>query len=286
MKFWKMNGAGNDFILINNIEEQLPPDSFPALARTLCARRLSIGADGLMVVEKPLQGGDLRMVFYNSDGSLGEMCGNGARCICRYASETGISGDRQKIETTAGIVTGERLDKRHFRIRLNDPSVIELAHPLEVDGKSYPAAYVVLGDPGIPHACVPMKDLAKADENELRELGRAMRFHPTFPKGANVNFYEVLENGEIFERTFERGVEDFTYACGTGTGSVAASLAVKAQEKEPAEGRCTRSYTLHMTGGTLSVDVVLENTKVLDLFLAGPTNIVAVGEVRDEELQL
>ena len=284
MKFWKMNGAGNDFILINNMEEKLPQDSFPDLARTLCARRLSIGADGLMVVEKPLQGGDLRMIFYNSDGSLGEMCGNGARCICRYACETGLSGSCQKIETTAGIVTGERLDKRDFRIRLNDPSVIELFHPLEVNGTVYPAAYVVLGDPGIPHACVPMRGLAKADENELRELGRAMRFHSTFPKGANVNFYEILENGEIFERTFERGVEDFTYACGTGTGSVAASIAVREQENTHTEGKCTRSYTLHMTGGTLRVDVVLENNKVLDLFLSGPTNIVAVGEVCDEEL--
>ena len=83
MQFWKMNGAGNDFIILNNLTEKLPESAFPAIARTLCERHLSIGADGLMVVDAPTQGGDYRMRFYNSDGSVGEMCGNGARCICR-----------------------------------------------------------------------------------------------------------------------------------------------------------------------------------------------------------
>ena len=81
MKFWKMNGAGNDFIILNNLEEGLPPEAFPGLARTLCERHMSLGADGLMAVDAPLQGGDFRMLFFNSDGSVGEMCGNGARCI-------------------------------------------------------------------------------------------------------------------------------------------------------------------------------------------------------------
>ena len=306
MKFWKMNGAGNDFILINNIEEKLPQEVFPELAKTLCARRLSIGADGMMIVEKPTMGGDLKMIFYNSDGSLGEMCGNGARCICRYAVESGLSkGDRQVIETTAGIVTGERLDGRNFRIRLNDPSVVETSHPLTVDGETYPAAYVVLGDPGIPHACVPIHGLADFDKDKLRLIGRKMRFHESFPKGANVNFFEIQDNGEILEYTYERGVEDFTYACGTGTGSVGASLAVSAariragQEDAPAlkaetagkvmDGAAVHSFVLHMAGGTLTVDVVLDGENgdhVKDLYLSGPTNIVAIGEVKDEELSV
>ena len=109
MEFWKMNGAGNDFIVLDNRREKLPAEAFPHLAVTLCERHLSIGADGLMVVEEALSGGDLRMVFYNSDGSLGEMCGNGARCLCRYAYETGLSGETQKLETTAGPVTGRRI---------------------------------------------------------------------------------------------------------------------------------------------------------------------------------
>ena len=111
MKFWKMNGAGNDFIVINNIEEQIPVEKFNEIAKTLCERHLSVGADGMMVVETS-QIGDYRMLFYNSDGSMGEMCGNGARCICRYGYENGLAGDVQRVETTAGVVTGERIDNR------------------------------------------------------------------------------------------------------------------------------------------------------------------------------
>ena len=112
MQFWKMNGAGNDFIILNNLQEGLSADCFPALARRLCERRLSIGADGLMVVERPQSGGDYRMLFYNSDGSAGEMCGNGARCICRYGYEIGLAGELQRVETTAGLVTGRRITRR------------------------------------------------------------------------------------------------------------------------------------------------------------------------------
>ena len=114
MYFWKMNGAGNDFIVINNIDEKIPHDRLPEIARKLCHRHLSIGADGFMAVEKPTEGtdADYRMLFFNSDGSMGEMCGNGARCICRYGYENGLAGEFQRVETTAGIVTGERIDKR------------------------------------------------------------------------------------------------------------------------------------------------------------------------------
>ena len=106
MKFTKMHGAGNDFILLDNREAQLPLEAVPALARRLCAMHTSLGADGLMLVIPAEHGGDYGMRFYNADGSLGEMCGNGARCICRYGYEFGLAGERQRIETTAGIVTG------------------------------------------------------------------------------------------------------------------------------------------------------------------------------------
>ena len=227
MRFWKMNGAGNDFIIINNIEEHLPESCYPKLAKVLCERHLSIGADGLMIVDPPLQGGDYRMRFYNSDGSLGEMCGNGARCICRYGYENGLAGETQTVETTAGPVTGQRIDRRLYRIRLNDPTTIHLDIPIEIGGVRYTGSYLELGNPGLPHAVIPYHDLAHADENELRELGRAIRHYKDFPKGANVNFYELTGEDEVFERTFERGVEDFTYACGTGTGSVVTALTLQ-----------------------------------------------------------
>ena len=127
-----MNGAGNDFIIINNMVEHLPETCFPTLARTLCERHLSIGADGLMIVDAPLQGGDYRMLFFNSDGSLGEMCGNGARCICRYGYENGLAGEIQHVETTAGLVTGHRIGQRLYRIRLNDPTTVRLDAPVVI----------------------------------------------------------------------------------------------------------------------------------------------------------
>ena len=277
MNFWKMNGAGNDFLVLNNLIEHLPQESFPAIARTLCERHLSIGADGLMVVDAPTQGGDYKMLFFNSDGSLGEMCGNGARCICRYGYENGLAGEVQVVETTAGIVTGKRISQRLYKIRLNDPTTMKLDASVEVDGVEYDCAYVELGDPGLPHAVIPYADLKNADENELRELGRAIRHHKSFPKGANVNFYEITGEDEIFERTFERGVEDFTYACGTGTGSVVAVLTMQGKVSG-------QSVKVHMTGGELLIDVEREGSRIRDLYLTGPTNIVCKGEVTDEDL--
>ena len=279
MKFWKMNGAGNDFVILNNLEERLPQEVLPAVAKTLCERHMSIGADGMMVVEAPTQGGDYKMLFFNSDGSVGEMCGNGARCICRYGYETGLAGEIQTVETTAGIVTGQRMDQRLYKIRLNDPTTVKLDSPVEIDGVKYACSYVELGNPGIPHAVVPYHDLKNADENELRELGRAIRWYKDFPKGANVNFYEITGEDTVFERTFERGVEDFTYACGTGTGSLVTVLTL--QGKVSGHG-----VKVNMTGGQLIIDVEREGSSIQDLYLTGPTNIVAKGEVTDEDLSL
>ncbi len=303
MKFWKMNGAGNDFIVINNMEEKLQHEKFPEIARILCERHMSVGADGLMVVDKPHEGvnADYRMLFYNSDGSIGEMCGNGARCICRYGYENGLAGEEPVIETTAGIVTGRRIDNSMYRIRLNDPSVIELEKELILDEKfdfrkiKITCSYLVLGDPGIPHLVVEYKGnvselcgslhLEDADENVLRELGRALRWNSALPKGANVNFVEITGENEVFERTFERGVEDFTYACGTGTGCAAAALTLL----EKAGGS---DIHFRVTGGDLYVDVEEidegENgdIAVYGIYLTGPTNTVAKGEITDENLKL
>ena len=281
-----MNGAGNDFIILNNFEEHLPVERLPQIARTLCERRMSIGADGLMVVDAPTCGGDYRMRFYNSDGSVGEMCGNGARCICRYGYENGLAGETQTVETTAGIVTGRRMDRRLYGVESGViakalSSMRGVRHRMEtvaeVNGVTYDCSYVELGDPGIPHAVVPYHGLKNSDENALRELGRAIRWNPSFPKGANVNFYEIVGEDRIFERTFERGVEDFTYACGTGTGSVVTVLTL--------QGRVSgRGVQVDMTGGRLVIDAEREGSRIAALYLTGPTNVVCKGEVTDEDL--
>ena len=281
MRFWKMNGAGNDFIIINNMEEKIPGEKFPYIAKTLCERHLSIGADGFMVVEKPSNpsAADYRMLFFNSDGSMGEMCGNGARCICRYGFENGLSGKVERVETTAGVVIGKRIDKRLYRVRLNDPCNIRLDEPVEMDGRIYSCSYIELGNPGIPHCVVPVSNLKDYPETELFELGRKLRSYEGYPKGANVNFYEIVGENHILERTYERGVEDFTYACGTGTGSVVTVLTLQ----NKVSGQHVR---VDMTGGTLFIDVERESDKIKNLYLTGPTNIVAKGEVTDEEIIL
>lgn len=277
MKFWKMNGAGNDFIIINNMDRSIAEDRWPYIARTLCQRHMSIGADGMMVVTESTGDADYRMMFFNSDGSMGEMCGNGARCIARYGYENGLAGEVQKIETTAGIIYGQRIDKRMYRVRLNDPSVIIPHMKIDVDGREYECAYVELGDPGLPHVAVPVINLREYDEAELFRLGRKIRNHPEFTKGANVNFYEITGPDCIYERTYERGVEDFTYACGTGTGSVVTILTLRGA----VSGKKVR---VGVAGGELIIDAEREGKKIKNLYLTGPTNIVAKGEVTDEEL--
>lgn len=277
MKFWKMNGAGNDFIIINNMDRSIAEDRWPYIARILCQRHMSIGADGMMVVTESTGDADYRMTFFNSDGSMGEMCGNGARCIARYGYENGLAGEVQKIETTAGIIYGQRIDKRMYRVRLNDPSVIIPHMKIDVDGREYECAYVELGDPGLPHVAVPVINLREYDESELFRLGRKIRNHPEFTKGANVNFYEITGPDRIYERTYERGVEDFTYACGTGTGSVVTILTLRGA----VSGKKVR---VEVAGGELIIDAEREGKKIKNLYLTGPTNIVAKGEVTDEEL--
>ena len=279
MRFCKMNGAGNDFIILDNREARLSHSLFPAIAKTLCRRRMSIGADGLMVVEEPRQGGDYRMLFYNADGSEGEMCGNGARCICRYGYEKGLAGPVQRVETPSGLVTGQRIDRRDYRVRLTDPTVIRLDYPVEADHRFFSCSYIELGTPGLPHASVPMEGLSGMDQDRLRDLGRLLRWNPAFPKGANINFYEITGPDQITELTYERGVEDFTYACGTGTGATVLALTLKGL----VSGEDVR---VSVPGGLLRVTIDRDCERVKAIWLTGPTNFVCEGEVTDEDLRL
>ena len=271
MEFTKMHGAGNDFIVINNIEAKIPENKLSTLAAHLCRRRFSIGADGFMVVDAAEYGGDYKMRFYNADGSLGEMCGNGARCISRFGYESGLAGEVQQIETIAGMVTGYRVDENMYKIRLNDVTVDKEVE-VEVCGGKYDCRYIELGDPGIPHAVLRVEGLSFDAMDDLRELGRELRSYKGFPKGANVNFYDVKEDGSFVAMTYERGVEDFTLACGTGTASVAVAL----KERGFTDGR---DVHIQVPGGLLIVDVAKDG-----LFLTGPTAVVCEGYVNVKDL--
>lgn len=279
MDFFKMQGTGNDFIIVNNIEANVALDRLPVLSRRLCQRRISLGADALMVFDAADQGADFKMRFYNADGSLGEMCGNGARCLARYAYERGLAGEHMKFETGAGLVEARRLSDRQYQVKLNSPEVIETAVCIEVNGLTVECDYIELGRPGLPHVVVYLEELDTVDEDALRETARAIRFHRRFPKGANVNFYKILGPDHVLAKTFERGVEDFTLACGTGSASVALSLTLRGR----AAGDRVR---LTVPGGDLSVEIEHRDGGLIDLYLLGDTNIVAKGEITDEDLEL
>lgn len=276
MEFFKMQGAGNDFIIINNMILNIPVDKLSLIAKKLCQRKLSIGADGFMVVDYPDGDADFKMRFYNRDGSIGEMCGNGARCISRYAYVNKIAGKKMTFETGAGIVKSEIVEERLVKVLLNNPEVVELYNDIEIDGINYECSYIELGNPGLPHAVVKY-NLQDADENKLREAGSKIRYYNGFPKGANVNFFEILNENTALVKTYERGVEDFTLACGTGSASTAVALMLKGYLNG-------HNAKIIVDGGELFIEVEKTDNKIEKLYLIGPTNIVAIGEVMDEDL--
>ncbi|HBC31514.1 MAG TPA: diaminopimelate epimerase [Clostridiales bacterium] len=278
MEFYKMQGAGNDFIIINNMKSNIPVEKLSVVAKKLCERKVSIGADGLMAVDYPEGDADFKMRFYNRDGSIGEMCGNGARCISRYAYINKISGKKMTFETGAGIVNSEVLEGRLVKVLLNNPEVVNLYNDIEIDGINYECSYIELGVPGLPHAVVK-HNLKQADINKLREEGIKIRYYDGFPKGANVNFFEVLNENTALVKTYERGVEDFTLACGTGSASTAAALILKGYLKG-------NTVKIINDGGELFIEVEKTDNKINKLFLIGDTNIVAIGKVMDEDLNI
>lgn len=261
MKFYKYCGTGNDFILLDCRERTVSDAAM--LAKRLCDRHFGIGADGLMLVERPMQGGDCKMQFYNNDGSTAEMCGNGARCISKFCHDFGLSGQTQRIETPAGMVIGTRIDEDHYQVRLNSPEHIRL----QTIAAGVTCDYMELGDPGIPHAVI-VTDL-KQDREKLKHLAQSVRFAPEFPRGANVNLCCLTGENEVRLLTYERGVEDFTLACGTGNGATAAALTLRGLVGG-------RGVKLRNEGGTLQVDIT-PGTPV-GIALTGEAKLVFTGE--------
>ena len=258
MKLYHMSGAGNDFMVMDARGMEL---DFADLAVELCKKH---GTDGFMAVDNS-EIADFRLHFYNSDGSRGEMCGNGARCICKFAYDLGIAGETMTVQADAGIVYGWRVSETRYRVKLNNPGIVDLR-------RKENAAYVELGDPGIPHSVTHIPGLSFDRKEELREMAKAMRFDPAFPKGVNANLYDWLDETTVRILTYERGVEDYTLACGTGSGSTAVVLWL--QGKVPG-GR----LNLQNQGGLLTVTISGENGKVDSLLLEGPAEILGIYEM-------
>ena len=258
MQVWHMSGAGNDFMVLDARGKEM---DFQQLALELCKKA---GADGFMAVDYA-EDADFTLHFYNSDGSRGEMCGNGSRCICRFAYDNGIAGETMTIHTDAGLVPGWRLSENMYRVKLNNPGVLDLSRRED-------AAYVELGNPGVPHGVVELPGLTFDMREQLRERAKQLRYDPAFPKGANINFYTWLEETSVRVLTYERGVEDYTLACGTGCGSVTSTLF--SQGKLPGG-----KLTCENQGGTLQVTIGAEDGKINEIFLQGPAEILKIYEL-------
>ena len=257
MDVWYMNGAGNDFMVIDARDGSY---DFEKLTLELC--KLT-GADGFMAVDHS-DVADFRLHFYNSDGTRGEMCGNGARCICRFAYDNGIAGENMTVQTDAGIVYSQRLSESQYRVQLNDPGIVDLQRRPD-------AAYIELGCPGVPHSVTHVPGLDWRKRDELRDYARSLRLAPEFPKGANANLYDWVDATTIRILTFERGVEDYTLACGTGSASTAVALWLRGQVPGG-------HLTVKNPGGDLAVTIEGTDT-VQKLFLEGPTEVVRIFEL-------
>lgn len=263
MRIYYMNGAGNDFMVMDAREKNYSYDDFRRFTLEYC--KLT-GADGFMAIDHSTVA-DFKLHFYNSDGTRGEMCGNGARCICRFAYELGVVQEEMSVETDAGIVYGKRLDENKYRVLLNNPGVLDL-------NRKEDAAYVELGNPGVPHAVKEVQGLTWEQKEELFEMSKALRHDSAFPKGANANLYTWINKGEIRILTFERGVEDYTLACGTGSASTVVVLFKK--------GLVPSGHLLvHNPGGILGVTIEAVDGEIKKVFLEGPTEISKIYEIEE-----
>lgn len=212
--FSKLNGSGNDFLLIDNRRGILRGVDLPAFVGKVCDRSRSVGADGVIFIENSRKT-DFRWRFYNADGSRAEMCGNGGRCAARFAVERGIARRTLGFETDAGLIRAE-VKGRTVKLQMTPPHGLALAKSLTLGGRKITYSFL---DTGVPHAVLFVPDLEKID---LMGTGRGIRTHRVFaPRGTNVNFVRV-KDGTVWVRTYERGVEGETLAC--GTGAVAAGI--------------------------------------------------------------
>lgn len=240
LEFTKMNGAGNDFVLIDNRDRAL--SLTPEQVTHLCHRQRGIGADGLMLLVPNAAGtADWSWDFYNSDGSRAEMCGNGARCFARFIQRLTGANERVSFETAAGVITATFQGER-VTVNLTAPKDLRLGMALPLKSGMAQAHSL---NTGVPHAVLFVAD---ADQAMVQDLGREIRFHAAFaPKGTNVNFVQVLGPDSIRVRTYERGVEGETLACGTGVTASALIAARVHRFASPVRVRVQGGDTLEVT---------------------------------------
>ncbi|KHO62622.1 diaminopimelate epimerase [Thermoanaerobacter sp. YS13] len=272
MKFTKMHGLGNDFIVIEALENV----DYSELAIKLCDRHFGIGADGLLVVE-PSGIADIRMRIFNADGSEAEMCGNGSRCFAKYVYERGIvKKEKMAVETLAGVIMPEVFVENgkveSVKVYMGNP-IFEASkipvksdkqkfinEPVKIEGKVYKLTSLRVG---VPHTIVFVESL---DENMIKELGPKIEKSSLFPQGTNVDFVKVEDKENISVRTWERGV-GLTLACGSGACASAVASAVL--------GKTERNVNVHFKAGKLLVEWLEDNS----IYLSGSVEEVFRGEI-------
>jgi len=262
--FTKMSAAGNDFILIDNRAAVVDAARGSELARSICRRKLSVGADGLILIEDSPRA-DFKWRFFNADGSEAEMCGNGGRCAARFAYHGGFAPAALSFETLAGIIKAEILQDR-VKLELPPASRPELGITLMLDGVPYTVSSITVG---VPHAVVLVDDLEGCP---VVTRGRLIRFHDRFkPAGTNADFVSIKDGSTIAVRTYERGVEDETLAC--GTGSVASALIAGVTR-----GMASPLSVITRGGEILTVHFAWKQGMPVELFLEGGADFIYEGQ--------
>jgi diaminopimelate epimerase len=264
LRFTKMNGAGNDFVLLDNRGGTIQL-SREQIAR-ICDRHRGVGADGILLLEKPGNGAEFRMRYYNADGGEAEMCGNGARCFARFANKVAGAAGQISFETPAGVI-GAELHGELVTLQMSEPKDLRLNIPVPESG-DYDVLHFI--NSGVPHVVAPVP---RIDEVDVRRDGARIRRDEAFaPKGTNVNFLEKRGPNSIAIRTYERGVEDETLACGTGV--VASALIFS--ETENVEG----PISVMVRGGSeLSVNFKKDGRIFRGVTLTGPAEFVFEGTI-------
>ena len=267
----KMSGSGNDFILVDNRAGAVPEDQMVSLTRSLCRRMVSVGADGMIFIESS-EDYDFKWRFFNADGSEAEMCGNGGRCAARFAMLKEIAGPAMTFQTLAGPIQAW-VDGAVVKLQLTRPRDQHLNGQLILEGKRQAFDFI---NTGVPHTIIWVEDNSQV---EVNRLGRLIRFHDQFePAGTNVNFVQPLPNGGLYVRTYERGVEGETLACGTGAVAAACVAFLK--------GKTVSPVRIKTSGGEiLSVHLEGEPGEKIDkAYLEGMVRLVFQGEIFAEAL--
>ncbi len=266
--FVKMSGSGNDFILIDHRDPLLSEDQLKGFIRKVCRRRFSVGADGLILIENSTKA-DFRWRFFNADGSEAEMCGNGGRCAARFAYVKGIAPAQLRFETLAGIIHAQ-VDGKRVKLEMPKPRDVKMDERIFIEGKELTVSSI---NTGVPHAVLFLKEI---NEIDVVDMGRVIRFHPHYaPSGVNANFIKVEDDSTLSIRTYERGVEDETLACGTGVVASVLISALKGLVKSPVSVR-TRG------GEILTVHYEIEKDQIKRVFFEGEVHIIYEGEIWEE----